>query len=90
VPPSMWGLLVFYALAASMVTVWLWMKGLAQVPAPRAGVFSVLLPVSAALIGVLVLGEPFTAVHGVAFAMALAGVLLATWPSAADQRPTAP
>jgi drug/metabolite transporter (DMT)-like permease len=54
------------------------------VPAPRAGVFSVLLPVSAALIGVLVLGEPFTAVHGVAFAMALAGVLLATWPSAAD------
>jgi drug/metabolite transporter (DMT)-like permease len=25
-----WGLLVFYALAASMVTVWLWMKGLAR------------------------------------------------------------
>ena len=81
---STWGLLVFYAVAASMVTVWLWMKGLAQVPAPRAGVFSVLLPVSAALIGVGVLGEPFTAVHGVAFVMALAGVLLATWPTAAE------
>jgi drug/metabolite transporter (DMT)-like permease len=75
-----WGLLLFYALAASVVTVWLWMKGLTTVPAARAGVFSVMLPVSAALIGVLVLGEPFTAVHALAFAMALAGVLLATWP----------
>ena len=78
-----WGLLVFYALAASMVTVWLWMKGLVQVPAPRAGVFSVMLPVSAALVGVGVLGEPFTAVHAFAFVMALAGVLLATWPGRA-------
>jgi drug/metabolite transporter (DMT)-like permease len=43
-------------------------------------VFSVLLPVSAALIGVAVLGENFTAAHGVAFACALAGLLLATWP----------
>ena len=76
-----WGLLVFYALAASMVTVWLWMKGPTEVPAARAGVFSVMLPVSAALIGVLVLGEPFTAVHAFAFAMALAGMLLATWPA---------
>ena len=45
-----WWLLLFYSLAASMVTVWLWMKGLQQVPAPRAGVFSVMLPVSAAAI----------------------------------------
>jgi drug/metabolite transporter (DMT)-like permease len=75
-----WGLLVFYAVAASMVTVWLWMQGLRFVPAPQAGVFSVLLPVSAALIGVLVLGETFTSAHAVAFACALAGLLLATWP----------
>ena len=75
-----WGLLVFYALAASMATVWLWMKGLREVPAPRAGVFSVLLPVAAALVGIVLLGEPFAAAHAVAFALALAGVLLATWP----------
>jgi drug/metabolite transporter (DMT)-like permease len=50
------------------------------VPAPQAGVFSVLLPVSAALIGVLVLGETFTAAHAAAFTCALAGLLLATWP----------
>lgn len=81
VPGSMWLLLVFYALAASMVTVWLWMRGLQEVPAPRAGVFSVMLPVSAALVGVLFLGEPFGAGHAAAFGLSLAGLLLATWPT---------
>ncbi len=78
-----WTLLVFYALAASMVTVWLWMKGLRQVPAQQAGVFTVMLPVSAALVGVLFLGEPFGALHATASALSLAGLLLATWPQRA-------
>ena len=76
----MWALLVFYAIAASVVTVWLWMKGLRQVPSSQAGVFAVMLPVSTALVGVAVLGEHFSAAHGAAFALALAGLLLATWP----------
>jgi drug/metabolite transporter (DMT)-like permease len=76
-----WALLVFYALAASVATVWLWMKGLAQVPAPQAGVFTVMLPISAALVGVLFLGEAFATTHLVALALALAGLLLATWPA---------
>ena len=76
----MWALLLFYAIAASMVTVWLWMQGLRQVPSSQAGVFTVMLPASAALVGVTVLGEHFSAAHGVAFALALAGLLLATWP----------
>ncbi len=78
VRPAIWALLLFYALAASMVTVWLWMTGLKHVPATSAGVYSVMLPVSAAAIGVLVLGEPFGAMHGVAFSLAIVGVLLAT------------
>ncbi len=81
VATPMWLLLVFYAVAASMVTVWLWMKGLQHVPSSRAGVFTVMLPVSAALVGITVLGEPFGAVHVAAFALAMAGLLLATWPS---------
>ena len=64
-----------------MVTVWLWMQGLRQVPAPQAGVFTVMLPVSAALVGVLFLGEGFGAAHLAAFVLALAGLLLATWPA---------
>jgi drug/metabolite transporter (DMT)-like permease len=43
-------------------------------------VFTVLLPVSAALMGVLVLGEGFGMAHLAAFALAMAGLLLATWP----------
>jgi drug/metabolite transporter (DMT)-like permease len=78
---DIWALLVFYAVAASMVTVWLWMQGLREVPAPQAGVFSVMLPVAAALVGVLVLGEQFTPGHAAAFALALASLLLATWPA---------
>lgn len=75
-----WGLLVFYALAASVATVWLWMQGLRHVPASQAGVFTVMLPVSAALVGVLFLGETMAPAHGAAFALAITGLLLATWP----------
>lgn len=73
-----WLLLVFYALAASIWTVWLWMTGLKVVPAAQAGVFTVMLPVSAALVGVLVLGESLGGLQLLAFAAALLGVVLAT------------
>lgn len=75
-----WGLLLFYSLTASMFTVWLWMTGLRQVPASAAGVFTVFLPVSAAAVGVLLLGEQFSVVQAAAYGLALAGVVLATWP----------
>ncbi|MDM0043933.1 DMT family transporter [Variovorax dokdonensis] len=77
---SLWGLLLVYALAASIWTVWLWMTGLRSVPASKAGVFTVMLPVSAALVGVLALGEKLTALQLLAFGAALLGVVLATWP----------
>ena len=75
-----WTLPGFYSIAASMVTVWLWMQGLRHVPAPQAGVFTVMLPISAALVGVLFLGEALGTLHVAAFALSLAGLLLATWP----------
>ncbi len=81
VASGMWLLLVFYGLAASVWTVWLWMTGLKSVPAAQAGVFTVMLPVSAALVGVVVLGETLTGIQMAAFAVALAGVLLATVPA---------
>jgi drug/metabolite transporter (DMT)-like permease len=80
VPTGLWALLVFYALAASMVTVWLWMTGLRHVPAASAGVFTVMLPISAAAVGIFVLAEPFGVTHMIAFALAVAGLLLATRP----------
>lgn len=75
-----WVLLVFYGLAASVWTVWLWMTGLKTVPASQAGVFTVMLPISAALTGVLVLGERMGALQLLALCIALTGVVLATLP----------
>ena len=72
-----WGLSAFYAIAASIVTVWLWMLGLRHVPASKAGVFMVFLPISTALVGLL-LGETLSHAQMLAYTLALAGVVLAT------------
>ena len=85
VPASVWALLVFYGLAASVWTVWLWMTGLRGATASEAGVFTVMLPLSATLVGVLFLGERLGPVHGLALALALAGLLLATLPGRAQR-----
>ncbi|MDQ6681370.1 MAG: DMT family transporter, partial [Pseudomonadota bacterium] len=76
---SSWGFLAGYSIAASVVTVWLWMTGLKQVDAAAAGTFTVLLPISAALVGVVFLDERLGAAQAVAFTLALCGIVLATW-----------
>ncbi len=75
-----YALLASYALAASVGAAWLWMRGLASVPASRAGIFTVMLPIGAATVGIAVLGEKVGAGHVLALGLALAGLLLATWP----------
>ncbi|MDO9405963.1 MAG: DMT family transporter [Polaromonas sp.] len=86
-----WTLLVFYSLAASVWTVWLWMTGLKSIPANQAGVFTVMLPISAAAVGVLFLGEKLGGLQLAAFGIALAGVVMATLPqrAAAGRHPDA-
>jgi drug/metabolite transporter (DMT)-like permease len=76
-----WGLLVFYALAASVWMVWLWMTGLKTIPASQAGVFAVMLPLTTALIGIVGFGESFGALQALAFGLALLSLVLATLPS---------
>ena len=73
-------LLLFYSLAASVWTVWLWMTGLRVVPAAQAGIFTVMLPISAAITGMLALGEQANGPQLAALALALGGIVLATWP----------
>jgi len=80
IPQSSWVLLVVYSIAASVLTVWLWMTGVRHVPASSAGVFTVFLPISAATVGMLIYGEQFTTLQAAAFALALVGVVLATVP----------
>ena len=76
-----WLLLVFYSLAASVWTVWLWMTGLKTIPASQAGVFTVFLPISAAAVGVVFLGESLSGLQALAFGVTLLGVVLATLPA---------
>ncbi|MHB1198854.1 MAG: DMT family transporter [Polaromonas sp.] len=89
VQPSSWLLLLFYSLAASVWTVWLWMTGLKTIPANQAGVFTVMLPVSAAAVGVIALGETLSSTQMGAFAIALTGVVLATLPERGQKKSAA-
>ncbi len=73
-----WLLLVFYALAASQWSTWLWLSGLRHVPASRSGVFTIAMPLAATAIGVGFLGESLQWVHGVSFLLACAGIWLIT------------
>jgi drug/metabolite transporter (DMT)-like permease len=68
--------------------VWLWMTGMKTIPASEAGVFSAMLPITAAAIGVLVFGERWTGLQALAFALALLGLLLATLPNKGSAVPT--
>jgi drug/metabolite transporter (DMT)-like permease len=91
ISPGLWALLAFYSIAASLVSVWLWMTGMKVVPASEAGVFTVALPISATAVGVLLLGESFSLLHAVALLLAAAGVvLIASAPSPSAPAGTAP
>jgi drug/metabolite transporter (DMT)-like permease len=56
------------------------MAGLRGLPAAKAGVFMVFLPISTALVG-LALGEALSTQQTLAYGLALLGVMLATWPA---------
>lgn len=80
-PPALTALhalaLLYYGLAAGVLSVWLWMRGVRQVKAAHAGIFTACLPVTAALVGWAV-GEPLQSAKAAALALAVAGVLLAS------------
>jgi drug/metabolite transporter (DMT)-like permease len=78
VPAGIWGLSIWYGLAASIFSFWLWMKGIRHVPGSIAGVFTAVLPVAAAIYGIVFLDERPTAAHGVALACVIMGVALAS------------
>ena len=76
--PLLWALIGVYAIAAGVLSTWLWLSGLKHVPASRAGVFTTALPITSAAVGIVFLGERPTLAHGVAFVCAIVGILLVT------------
>lgn len=81
--PRLFALLLFHSLTASVLCLLLWYAGMRRVPAGIAGTFTAFLPASAAVTAVLFLGESFGAIHAVGFALMMASLLLATFPSGA-------
>lgn len=86
VPTTIWLMLLWYALSASIFSFWLWMKGVRHVPAQLAGVFTAVLPIAAATYGIVFLGEKPGWPHGVALGCVLAGIALASWPGPLARR----
>ncbi|POR49124.1 threonine/homoserine efflux transporter RhtA [Paraburkholderia eburnea] len=78
VPVGIWGLVLWYGLSASVFSFVLWMMGIRHVPGSIAGVFTAVLPVAAAVYGMVFLGERPTPAHGVALACVIAGIALAS------------
>ncbi|TCG05994.1 EamA family transporter [Paraburkholderia steynii] len=78
VPVGIWTLVLWYGLSASIFSFWLWMKGIRHVPGSLAGVFSAVLPIAAAIYGIVFLDERPTLAHGIALACVVAGIALAS------------
>ncbi|SMH57583.1 DMT family transporter [Azospirillum agricola] len=78
VPASVWLLFVVSGLTGGLMAVVLWMRGIAHVPANRAGLFTGMIPAAGVLAAVLFLGEDFTAGHAAGLACVLAGIALGT------------
>ncbi|MBN4677163.1 EamA family transporter [Pandoraea nosoerga] len=78
--PGHWALVVWYGLAASVFSFFLWMRGIRHVSAQLAGVFTAMVPVAATAYGVIFLGERLTVAQGAALALTIAGIVLAALP----------
>ncbi len=74
---SGWAITLYTALFASLVAQVLFIKGVEQIGANRAGLFINLVPVFGTLLSVLVLGERLQMFHIVALALALGGIAIA-------------
>ena len=87
--PKGWVILVLVALVPSFVSQLLFLRGVQLIGPGRAGLFINLIPVFAALGGVVVLGETFAPYHAAALALVLAGIGLAEWGRPDLEQPAA-
>ena len=75
--PFGWAVLAFIAIMPSLVSQLLFMRGVELIGPGRAGLFVNLVPIFAALLGVVILGETFALYHAVALGLVLGGIGLA-------------
>ena len=75
--PLGWAIIVFIAVMPSLTSQLLYMRGVELIGPSRAGLFMNLIPVFAACLAVLLLGETFAPYHAAALALVLGGIWLA-------------
>lgn len=71
-----WLVVLYIALFPSSLAQIFFMRGVELIGPARAGVFINLVPIFAAGLGILILGEPFHAYHAIALVMVLGGIWL--------------
>ena len=76
VQPQLLGALFYLAICPSILSYMCWDKGVTLIGAPAAGIFINFIPVFAALLAVLFLGEHFHWYHATGLALLMGGVLL--------------
>jgi len=76
IEPKTWGLIIYYSLTASVISFILWYRGVSKVPANIAGLFTVFMPVSSAVMGVLFLQEDFTFIQIIGMMLAITAILI--------------
>lgn len=72
-----WAVVAFVALGPSLAAQLAFMRGVETIGPNRAGLFVNLVPIFGALLAVVLVGEPFGAVEGLALAMVLCGIAIA-------------
>lgn len=72
-----WALIAYVTVFPSLVSQLFFMRGVELIGPARAGIFVNLVPVFAAILAVVILGEAFQPYHGVAMALVLGGIWLA-------------
>jgi drug/metabolite transporter (DMT)-like permease len=70
---------LWYVMSASVLSLWLWYRGLPHVPAWLAGLATAALPVSALAISLVVLGEAIDAARLIGAAFVLASIAMGAW-----------
>jgi drug/metabolite transporter (DMT)-like permease len=75
--PVGWVTIGFIAILPSLAAQLFYMRGVELLGPGRAGLFVNLVPVAAALLGVVILGETFTIYHAVALTLVLGGIWIA-------------
>lgn len=75
---SVWLLIVYYAITASVLSFVLWYQGVKKVNASLAGIFTGFIPIAATLVGIFLLKETFSWNQFMGILCVLGAILLGT------------